>query len=152
MRTCNKCGVEKPLLEFNRDKTAKLGRSRRCAECSRKRCAEFQATVAQTPEHKAKRRVYNARHRREKRAHYNAIEGRRRAAKKNASPAWANREAIDFAYYAADVIHKVYGGVKPHVDHIVPLQHDLVCGLHVENNLQLMSASANLSKGNRWEV
>jgi hypothetical protein len=57
--------------------------------------------------------------------------------------------AINYFYYAADVISKVYGG-KPDVDHIVPLRHDKVCGLHASQNLQLLSHSANCAKGNTW--
>jgi len=77
----------------------------------------------------------------------NANWQRYRARKKQATV--RNDPAIDYVYYAADVIKDVYGG-RPDVDHIIPLKHDLVCGLHVAQNLQLMSPSANYSKGNTW--
>lgn len=68
---------------------------------------------------------------------------RRRATKLQATPAWADQTAIARLYALA-----VATGLE--VDHIVPLQSDLVCGLHCAANLQLLPRKENISKGNRW--
>jgi hypothetical protein len=36
------------------------------------------------------------------------------------------------------------------VDHIDPLKHDLICGLHNRFNLQMLSKQENARKGNSW--
>lgn len=75
----------------------------------------------------------------------------RRAAKRQAMPPWADKEAIAAIYEDAKS-QSLKTGETMHVDHEIPLQHDLVCGLHVPANLKPMRAFDNLSKSNRFEV
>lgn len=68
---------------------------------------------------------------------------KRRASKLQATPKWADLGVIKEIYRTCPEGY--------HVDHVIPLQHPLVCGLHCEFNLQHLSAHENLSKGNKYE-
>jgi hypothetical protein len=93
--------------------------------------------------------------RRHKRAEYEkhrdryvADTNRRRALK--CFPAWADRKAIRAIYAEARQL-TIKTGVKHVVDHFYPLKSPIMCGLHVEQNLRVITAAANGSKGNRIE-
>lgn len=58
------------------------------------------------------------------------------------TPKWANKEAIVTFYKNCP---KGY-----HVDHIIPLNGKNVSGLHTLENLQYLSATENLRKGNKF--
>lgn len=59
-----------------------------------------------------------------------------------AMPSWADASAIKRIYELARKDRK-------HVDHIVPLRSRIVCGLHCEANLQLLSPQDNFKKNNK---
>ena len=81
----------------------------------------------------------------------NALIAKRRAAKKNATPPWANLAAIAAFYEKAARLTRETG-VRHEVDHIIPLQGKFVCGLHHEGNLQILTRSENARKRNKHSV
>ena len=72
----------------------------------------------------------------------------RRARLAQATPKWADLAAIRRIYELAEQ-ESIMTGHKVEVDHIVPLKHPLVCGMHVAYNLSPVGAGFNNRKGNR---
>ena len=79
-------------------------------------------------------------YRRREYAAYRELDARRKKSV-NRMPKWANKKKIRAFYEMATDL-----GLT--VDHDIPLQGKDICGLHVENNLQLMSNYRNCQKTN----
>ena len=56
MKACSKCGEEKPLDDFYRDKSGKSGRSSRCKTCANAHVASWKA--ANSERHRIQRSEY----------------------------------------------------------------------------------------------
>lgn len=83
-----------------------------------------------------------------------ATNATRRAAKLKRTPAWLtefDKLKIKCLYQLAAMRNRE-SGQKWHVDHIIPLQGELVSGLHVPSNLRVILATENLSKNRYYEV
>ncbi len=74
---------------------------------------------------------------------------KRRAIKISALCGWASERAMQRKYDEAVALTSTTG-IKHQVDHIVPLVNSRVCGLHCEDNLQVITASANARKSNTF--
>lgn len=75
---------------------------------------------------------------------------KRRKQECDAMPKWSDHKKIDDLYFTAKRISKETG-IKHHVDHIVPIigkinKKHVVCGLHCESNLRIITAKENLKK------
>jgi len=126
MLTCSCCKSEKAESEFYAHPKMATGRQSRCKECTK---AAARSSYRKSPE-ATKLRAYE-----------------RERALLHRIPEWANRAAIKKIYKQAKALTETTGVVY-HVDHIIPINSPLVCGLHVEDNLQILTAEENMKKRN----
>lgn len=180
MKECRRCHAEKPFSEFYVCAGNNSGYQSRCILCCKLSASEWNKAnrarinarrpkkgraVRFTREQKlAKKRemerrryenhgsVIRARIKKWKQSNPHVvgeINARRKAVRKSSTPAWADTFALREAYELRRMREAITGG-EWHVDHIVPLQHPLVCGLHNEFNVKVIPASVNCSKQNRY--
>jgi hypothetical protein len=101
-------------------------------------------------EHKNEAKEYQKEYRKNHKAEHNHRNANRRAIKRNATVSYANLEKIKKYYVVAEILSH-FMPEKYHVDHIIPLQSELVCGLHHEDNLRVITATDNIRKGNKFK-
>ena len=96
-----------------------------CLECHHKRNREYH----KTPKGRAIKKVHKTAY---------------RASVEQAKVSWADKDKTAAIYeYARSLGY--------HVDHIVPLNSEVVCGLHVEHNLTVLPPEDNIKKSNRFD-
>lgn len=105
-----------------------------CVQCARERVDKWRINNPEKHRRKVARAAFN------NRATVNAKNARRRASKLNATPVWVDIKRLRAIYNNCPKGYQV--------DHIIPLQGETVCGLHVPWNLQYLTPSENCSKSN----
>jgi len=176
-KQCTKCGTDKDLSEFSKCRANGDGLRYDCKSCQSARAANWRRNnpdkirslnqqyrrdnpdkvrawakkwVDDNPD---KRKASVKKWEKNNRGNVAARGAKRRATKLKATPEWLTPEQlseIQQHYWLAKDLQSVTGEVY-HVDHIIPLQGENVCGLHVPWNLQVLPADINFSKGNRYE-
>ena len=177
MRKCNVCEKDKDLTCFHKARGFPLGLSYTCKECARTRTRKWKRDnreydLKQKKEYWNKTRHLKVKDPSKKRGVPKTEEqllelkiSRRASVRKYCSKRRQQiRDTSQCSMYAYDPelldflfteIYKLAGereqctGVKWHVDHIIPMNGKDVCGLHIPENLQVITATENLHKSNK---
>lgn len=181
VKRCSGCGKIKRKTSFMRNKHTSDGFARRCKKCVNRYHAIWRANNSEKIKQKdarwyathkkeaskrnanwhaanpakarkryakrdpAKVRAYRSAYLKANAGKITAMVSMRRAAKCRATPPWIDPKELEKVYLCA-----AKRGLT--VDHIIPLRHPLVCGLHVPWNLRPLSRSKNSSKGNTFVI
>ena len=127
-------------------KRSKIQRKRHAPKIKADKLEYERQDRAKNPE---KYREKQRKHREENTVYYRKKWADYRAMKLQRKPSWANDFFIEEAYALAKLRTEMTG-FPWEVDHIIPLQGELISGLHVENNLQVIPQSVNRVKSNKW--
>lgn len=149
---CKKCESKSSQRYYGRNRDSRIEANKRWASKNRDLVNEIQAKWKQKNIGKARECARKATHRWRKKNPHQVIYqvAQRRSAKIQATVKWADKEKIKQIYADAARI-SIETGIKHHVDHIIPLRNKLVCGLHVPENLRVITATENLSKRNSFQ-
>jgi hypothetical protein len=168
MKTCTKCGFVGEYEHFYKQKmNSKDGYQSHCKACDNKRKALWKSKnpdAAKAHEknseqkrlHNPARRAYRAKLKKtpHMKAINNASYAKRRAAKIQRTPKWLSVEDFNTmkAFYSVAQMLTRVNNEPWHVDHDIPLQAELVSGLHVPKNLVLMRGIENETKRNVYII
>lgn len=153
-KVCTRCKQNQPTTEYNKNVRLKSGLTSHCKTCAREE--NQRQRLRRGTEYERKWNSQNKERRAEYSKKYNtanphvmqAIVAKRKAAKLQATPDWLTEEQLSQikALYAKSASMST----PHHVDHIVPLQGENVCGLHVPWNLRVIPADENIRKSNKF--
>lgn len=154
MKLCTSCGIEKNLNLYYFRKGKPRSECKDCTLGQNKKSISKDAKLRSQTAYRSKNKdALNKKHsayKKENRDLCNAQWMKYHAKKLGATPSWLteqHHEQIKEIYTHAKECGMLTGD-KYHVDHIVPLQGESVCGLHVPWNLQVLPSDINIAKSN----
>jgi len=160
---CYTCQSTKPLSEFNKMKASSDGHQSTCRACYKQYKLDHKEKIKQYRlDHKEEIKQYRLDHKEEikqwcvdhKEEKNQSKKLWRKDNKEKTAVYNANQSRGRVPWRDKDKIAKMYLDCQPgyHVDHIIPINHPLVCGLTVHNNLQILTAQENIAKSNYYEI
>lgn len=148
MKKCSTCETEKPKTEFRKRSASKDGCTAACTACLNEmkqllywsKPGERAAHIARAAQNKRTRLEADPAY---KRAWNLWCSTRRRTT----IPSWCS--IMDFYEICKRAVRK---GAGHELDHIIPLKHQKVCGLHVPWNLKILTTAKNSTKGSKFKT
>lgn len=174
MPDCSKCKQFKDQTSFSKNRSAKSGFTNNCKAC----CAAYQKinkTIVKRANDKyysknsvkvnkrsialrnmniQKYKEYCKKYQKENSGKMSYHTSKYRTSKLHRTPKWLTPRdlfKIELMYAIADRLSRITK-IKHEVDHIIPLQGKNISGLHIFENLQLLTASDNRHKKNRFQL
>lgn len=165
MKTCYKCGCEKPFEAFGRNKAKKDGYADECRACKAAQDALYRQKNAEKVKERKRQSYHDARpkHGRKTWAEWSAFRKenavgdqvlknihnhKRRTLIRKQEMSELDELVFQEAYDVA-AKRKEVTGFDWHVDHTVPIFHKEACGLNNAFNVQVVPASWNTKKSNK---
>ena len=161
MKYCAWCKTEKPLDGFHKHKGMRDGRLNKCGECV------LLSVAAWRKKNPDARKIENIKVREKagtlSRDKYFEKRKQNSIGRKVSSSKYASKRRLQTEFYFCKEydtfvfeealklcqLREIATGFKWNVDHIVPLNHKIACGLHVADNFQVVPARWNFQKMNK---
>ncbi len=165
MKTCKYCNkLETKELVFVSDEhkcipCRNLLRKRRYNTCDKYRELKLEINIKSRKKrdkelHNKYHREYYIKNHDKLKTNKKFYSANRRAKELERTPSWTTEPQlhnIKETYKLASIMSK-HSLLDFHVDHIIPLQGNIVSGLHTPSNLQILDSGSNLSKNNSFKA